>query len=129
MQNEKKTFRKTEIFLLLFGLFLSLVFLLVNTNFWQLLFGYFICFFTFTLSSEIYFILFHSKLHKWSYIFSSNLKLVIIGVLIYTTSLAGISADNLVYGFIICQTIAIILLSIIEYLEISKKYCNLVNKK
>ena len=68
-------------------------------------------------------------MHKWGYIISSNLKLVIIAVLIYTASLAGISADNLVYGFIICQTLAIILLSLIEYLEISKKYCNLVNKK
>lgn len=126
MKNVKKSFRKTELALLLVGL-LVVFFVWIATTLSEprndvsiiltdsylkfLTLGYFFGFLAFTISYEVFFLLEpNPKLRKWGYILLINLKLVIIGVLFYTVRLTGIPLTKLVIGFIACQTLAVFVL-------------------
>ena len=126
MKNVKKSFRKTELALLLVGLLVvffvwiatalseprnDVSIILTDSYLKFLTLGYFFGFLAFTISYEVFFLLEpNPKLRKWGYILLINLKLVIIGVLFYTVRLTGIPLTNLVVGFIACQTLAVFVL-------------------
>lgn len=116
MINVKKSFRKTEIFLLIAGLILSIIFSFRS----NLTFGYFIGFITFSISYELFFILeSKTKTRKLGYILLTNFKLVIIGGLFYYIRLTGVSPINMIIGFIVCYTLAVFSLLITAYYSVN----------
>ena len=127
MQNVKKSFRKTELALLVIGIFIALVLMIALVfrgdslysyveHFKNFLLGYFFCFLVFTISYELFFLFEpNPNIRKWAYLSITNLKLVIIVGLFYYVRLTGISATNSVMGFITCQTLAVFVLLIYAY--------------
>lgn len=111
MKNVKKSFRKTELFLL-FSLFPLSIILTVIMQYsghyeWEGLLGYFIGIVLFIFTSECLFLInFNSKASRLGFILFTNLKLVFIGGLFYIIKLTGIPAINLVIGFLSCQILA-----------------------
>lgn len=112
MEIVKKSYRKTEVFLFSLGLLSSLTYLIFTTKrifIGELLLGYFLFFFIFIISTELFFIIeSKTKIKSWGYIILTNLKLVIISILIYTAHLASINALNLIIGFLACQIMAVV---------------------
>ncbi len=119
MKNVKNSLRKTELFIFLLGLAISLllgIILLYKNHYeWELLLGYFIGSISFSATLE-YLLLISSKpkVSRIGFFFLTNLKLVIIFALFYTFRLIGIPILNLVIGFLACQTIAVFALSAIS---------------
>lgn len=116
MKSVKKSFRKTELALLLIGLVVAILFYLLSSTsgapyFKYYLLGYLLGFLAFTISYELFFLLENNKkTRKWGYLLLTNFKLVIIGGLFYYVRLTGIPATSLVIGFIACETLAVFVL-------------------
>ena len=131
MKSVKKSFRKTELTLLVVGLLVHIVgwittvlseprndvyISLTDSGLKYLTLGYFFCFLAFTISYELFFLLEpNPKTRKWGYLLLTNFKLVIIGGLFYYVRLTGIPATGLVIGFIVCETLAVFVLLINAY--------------
>ena len=119
MKNVKKSFRKTEILLIILGFLIAILLAalmpLLHHYEWEGLLGYFIGFVSFLITLESLLLLVNkSKVPKVSFIFFMNFKLVFIFALFYTLRLIGIPVLNLVIGFLACQTVAVFALSAIS---------------